>query len=153
MKLREIIDHIYDLHDEKKEMKAEKLMMDAFDELKKLDRDCYDWYKWELYEIAYGCHFNEELYHKAVKAMQNEDGTTGAKWTLEQLTDVAKANGVDFKHFNEYDWAYVMNMYYSDYYHIFGNDVASYVKLSKAFLHDKDSADGKALKYWKAMRK
>ena len=84
---------------------------------------------------------------KATKDMINEDGTIGAHWTLEQTNNVAKQYGVTFNHYNEYDWNYVMNMIYSDYYKVIPNDIQSYIKFAKAFLYDKDAKD-KAFKYY-----
>lgn len=79
-------------------------------------------------------------------------GTSGGHWALEQTTAVAKSNEIEFKSFNEYDWRYVMNMIYSDYYGSVQNDVDVYAKTSKKFLQDKDSKDGKAYRYWLAMK-
>ena len=101
----------------------------------------------ELYKKIYGCHFNEWMLAKATKDMINEDGTIGAHWTLEQTNNVAKQYGVTFNHYNEYDWNYVMNMIYSDYYKVIPNDIQSYIKFAKAFLDDKDAKD-KAFKYY-----
>lgn len=80
--------------------------------------------------------------------MINEDGTKGAHWTVEETTLVAKQSGITFDNFNEYDWNYVMNMIYSDYYGAIPNEVSSYVKLAKKFIMDKDADKGKALKYY-----
>jgi hypothetical protein len=41
-----------------------------------------------------------------------------------------------------------MNMVYSDYYGAVPNEVANYVKLAEAFLHDKDAPKGKAFLYY-----
>lgn len=84
--------------------------------------------------------------------MINEDGTTGPHWSIEQTNTVARQNGVQFSNFNEYDWNYVMNMIYSDYYGAVPNDMSTYVKLSKKFLDDKDAPEGKALHYYLTMR-
>jgi hypothetical protein len=83
--------------------------------------------------------------------MENEDGTRGGHWTLEDTTSVAKQYGIDFSHINQYDWNYVMNMIYSDYYGAVSNDLSTYVKLAKKFIFDKDAPEGKALKYYLAM--
>jgi len=81
----------------------------------------------------------------------NEDGTMGPHWTLEQTNAVARQNNIAFDKFNEYDWNYVMNMMYSDYYGAVSNDTTSYVRLAKKFLDDKDAKDGKAFKYYSLM--
>ena len=126
----------------------------AFDMLKRtVDEDTYEDIEMIMYKDVYGCHFNKWLLEKALKEMENEDGTMGGHWTLEQTTMVAKSNGIEFKNFNEYDWNYVMNMVYSDYYGVVPNETSSYVKLARKFLDDKDSTYGKALKYYLAMKR
>ena len=45
-----------------------------------------------------------------------------------------------------------MNMVYSDYYGVVDDSVGSYLKLAKKFLMDKDAPQGKAFKYYMAMR-
>ena len=84
--------------------------------------------------------------------MINEDGTHGPHWTVEQTTDAARNNGITFKEYNEYDWNYVMNMIYSDYFGAVNDDTNIYVRMSKKFLQDKDAKDGKALCYYLAMK-
>ena len=113
--------------------------------VKRIDEDVYEDIEMYLYKEVYGCHFTKWLLDRALKEMINEDGTTGGHWTLEQTNSVARSNGLDF---NEYDWCYVLNMIYSDYYGAVNNDVSSYVKLAKKFLEDKDGTEGKALKYY-----
>ena len=125
----------------------------AFDMIKRnVDEETYDDIELLLYKDVYGYHFTKWLLEKAYCCMENEDGTKGAHWSLEQTNNVAKNNGVTFEHFNEYDWNYVMNMMYSDYYKAGGSDVNFYVELAKAFLMDKDAPEGKALKYYLAMK-
>ena len=87
-----------------------------------------------------------------VEEMHNEDGTIGGHWTVEQTEQVAMQYGISFDKFNKYDWNYVMNMIYSDYYGAIGNNTESYVKVAKKFIMDKDAPEGKALKYYIAMK-
>lgn len=124
----------------------------SFLELRLKDYEMYEELEEELYREVYGCHFNEWLLQKALSKMVNEDGSFGGHWTLEQTTAVAKNNGVEFDHFNEYDWCYVMNMLYSDYYGSIPNETSVYLKMAKKFLDDKDAKDGKAYRYWLAMK-
>ena len=121
----------------------------AFDMLKRVtDKETYDDIELILYKDVYGCHFNKWLLDKAVNNMENEDGTKGSHWSIEQTNQVARSNDIEFTHFNEYDWNYVMNMMYSDYFGSVPNDVQTYAKMAKKFLCDKDAEDGKALKYY-----
>lgn len=77
--------------------------------------------------------------------MRNEDGTAGAKWTLEQTSAAGKSAGVPLGEVGEAAFFAAMNMMYSDYCAVarmFGVDRPDfYAQLAKAFLMDKD-ADG-----------
>lgn len=110
--------------------------------LKATNEDLYDTAENWLYKEVYGCHFNEWSLEEATAKMINEDGTTGAHWSIEE-TNYYKPDNV-----NKYDWNYVMNMVYSDYYGAVNNDVNNYVKLATKFISDKDAPDGKAYKYY-----
>ena len=128
--------------------------MDALTMLKETNPSTYEDLETHLYIKIYGKHFSDWLLTKALKGMINEDGTTGGHWTVEQTNSAAKSNGIQFdSSFNEYDWNYVMNMIYSDYYGAVPNDTSVYVKMAKKFLQDKDAKDGKALCYYLAMKK
>lgn len=126
---------------------------DALSMIKETNHELYDTLEIYLYKEVYGCHFNDWLLQKALDKMINEDGTTGGHWSLEQTNSVAKQNNIAFTKFNEYDWNYVMNMMYSDYYGAVSNDVSNYVRLALKFLDDKDAKDGKAFCYYIAMSK
>lgn len=119
--------------------------------VKERDYEMYEELEMDLYKQVYGCHFNDWLLEKALRNLVNEDGSVGGHWTLDQTTDVAKSLSVTFDKFNKYDWCYVMNMIYSDYYGTVPNDVSIYAKMSQKFLNDKDAKQGKALNYWLAM--
>lgn len=126
---------------------------DALSMIKGTNYSLYEELESHLYHMMYGCHFNEWMLKRATEHMQNEDGTTGGHWNVEQTTQVAKNNGVMFVNFNEYDWNYVMNMIYSDYYGSVPNDVTIYFKMAKKFIEDKDAPEGKAYRYYKSMHK
>ena len=130
-----------------------EFVTDALSMLKETDKKAYEDLEIYLYKMVYGCHFNEWLLEKALNDMQNEDSTKGMHWSLTETTNVAKDFGISFDRFNEYDWSFVINMLYSDYYGSVPNDVSTYVKMAKKFLEDKDAPDGKALKYYLAMKK
>lgn len=125
----------------------------ALSMLKETNPHTYNDLELYLYKEIYGPHFCDWLVEDATKNMINEDGTTGAHWSVEQTTSVAKQHNITFDTFNEYDWNYVMNMIYSDYYGAVSNDSSAYVKLAKAFLMDKDAKEGKAFCYYFAMKR
>lgn len=75
--------------------------------------------------------------------MQNEDGTVGGHWTIDQTTSVASGLGIKFEHFTPEEFNTAMNMMYSDYYPVAvkfnQNNANFYAELAKAFLCDKDA--------------
>ena len=106
--------------------------------------------KLERYERINGPHFTEECAHKAVKKMENEDGTKGPRWSIEEAERVAQQYGVNLKSekFNKYDWFVALNMIRSDFYRAVVNmtgtdNVKHFVELAKAWLNDKDIEEGK----------
>ena len=134
------------------EEQLREFVEDALTMLKETNPETYETLEMHLYKELYGCHFNSWMLECATKNMVNEDGTTGPHWTVDQTTSVARQNGIAFDKFNEYDWNYVMNMVYSDYYGAINNDTSSYVRVAKKFIDDKDAPQGKALTYFLAMR-
>lgn len=71
----------------------------------------------KAYEKEHGPHFNEEHARKAVMKMENEDGTRGPHWSIEETTTLASQYGITLgSKFNRYDWFVALNMVYSDYY-------------------------------------
>lgn len=125
---------------------------DALKMIKETNHCLYEDLELYLYKEIYGCHFNEWMLDKALSKMINEDGSTGAHWNLTDTNNLAKQVGISFTNFNEYDWNYVLNMIYSDYYGSVNNDVSTYAKLARKFIEDKDAPEGKALKYYLAMK-
>lgn len=69
------------------------------------------------------------------------------------LNQLAKQYSIDFNKFNEYDFNFVMNMIYSDYYGAIPNEIGSYVKIAMKFLNDKDYNDCKAFNYYYSLLK
>ena len=121
--------------------------------LKERNKDLYEDAEDLLYRMIYGEHFSEWSLKIALENMINEDGTHGGHWTLEETTSVAKQYGVDLNYINQYDWCYLLNMIYSDYYGVIPNETSSYVKLAKKFVHDKDAPKEKIYRYYEAMKR
>lgn len=96
----------------------------------------------KAYEKEHGPHFNEEYARKAVMKMENEDGTRGPHWSLEETTTLASQYGIALgSKFNRYDWFVALNMVYSDYYRVImnitgSNNTKHYVEFAKAWLND-----------------
>ena len=108
----------------------------------------------KAYEQKHGPHFNEEYARKAVNKMENEDGTKGPHWSLEEATSIANQFGITFTgSFNKYDQYVALNMIYSDYYKVIvaitnSNAVKHFVEFAKAWLKDKDIDEGKMWYYY-----
>lgn len=84
--------------------------------------------------------FTEDDARRWTEHMENDDGSMGAHWTLEQTTAVANSIGV---HVDPWVWYAAMNMMYSDYWESatrYGVDRPEYyADLAKEFLFDKDA--------------
>lgn len=99
----------------------------------------------KAYEKEHGPHFNEEYARKAVMKMENEDGTRGPHWSLEETTTLASQYGIALgSKFNRYDWFVALNMVYSDYYRVImnitgSNNTKHYVEFAKAWLSNGES--------------
>lgn len=111
--------------------------------------------KIERHEAMYGPHFNEECALKAVSKMENEDGSRGEHWSLEETTSIANQYGINLKgeKYNEYDWYVALNMIRSDYYRAVvtmtsSDHIKYFVELAKAWLNDKDIEEGKMWYYY-----
>lgn len=108
----------------------------------------------KAYEMEHGPHFDEEHARKAVMKMENEDGTRGPHWSLEETTTLANQYGIALgSKFNRYDWFVALNMVYSDYCKVLmsitgSNNTKHYVEFAKAWLNDKDIEDGKMWYYY-----
>ena len=122
-------------------------IIDAVEDMKKRDTFAYYSSYFTIHESIFGKHFSEELAEKAVSDMVNADGTVGEHWTLQQTTALASSNGANY---NKYDFYYVMNMLYSDFCEVIGNDANTYFKMAKAYLDDPDASKDKAYCLWKA---
>lgn len=85
----------------------------------------------------------KEMANKWLASMENDDGSTGAHWTIQETNKVAELCNVKFEHIKDYEWNVVMNMMYSDHYHTAKScnkqsDVVFFGSLAKEFLFDKD---------------
>ncbi len=104
----------------------------------------------KLYTMVYGWHFNEHVAKMAVENMFycNSDGEKigGESYTKSNTDSIARKMGLEFNHFNEWDWYYVMNMVASDYAVMI--DSSAYPKIARAWLEDADVPEGKAFRYW-----
>ncbi len=91
----------------------------------------------------------EEKAKKWLEQMQNEDGSKGPHWTLDQVKQVVKQKMLNLEPVEVF---VAMNMIWSDYspvakkYNV--NSTDFYLDMAKAFLEDKDAAPEKLKKYF-----
>ena len=109
-------------------------------------KEVYEDIEEDIYLCVNGEHFDEDLAKQAVSEMINAGGTTGEKWSKERTDEAARIVGITE---NLWDFYYVINMYYSDYNTVIGEDITMAAKLSKAFIEDVDVPEGKAYRYYK----
>ena len=92
----------------------------------------------KMLKKKYGCHIvDNDTYNEAVEFLDWVDGKgQGAKWSIE---DIRQVSGIDFntKDYTLLDFAYTMNMLYSDYCNVF-TDANYYIRMAKNFLEDAD---------------
>ena len=96
-----------------------------------------------------------EMAEDWMEGLQNEDGTKGPHWTMEQTRQVMSQRKIDCDPVEF--WA-AMNMIYSDYSKVLqkhgaGERVDIYADMAKAFLDDKDAAPGKMAMYYECIVK
>lgn len=89
----------------------------------------------KAYEMEHGPHFNEEHARKAVMKMENEDGTRGPHWSIEETTTLASQYGISLTgKYNRYDWYVALNMVYSDYYRVIMNILKNIIKQASSMV-------------------
>ena len=93
--------------------------------------------------------FTPELAKKWVENMENEDGTKGAHWNLEQVKQIMAQRGIDE---DPYTFWAILNSIYSDDVKIAKkfnvNNIDYYVDRACAWLKDKDAVKEKAAAYF-----
>lgn len=130
------------------------VLVDGLSQLEYTNPEMFSRIHDEMYIAVYGEHFNEATALKATEHMDNNDGSTGPHFTPEDTDKLAQRIGLDLttSSFNKWDWYYTVNMVYSDYYGYVSNDLSMYANIAKAFICDKDAPEGKAYRYYDAMR-
>lgn len=86
--------------------------------------------------MLYGYHIvSKEMYEKAVDCLVNQDGSKGPKWNL---TEIENKINIDFdsKDYTLMDYAYTLNMKYSDIGDLISTDML--MKITRRYLEDKD---------------
>lgn len=85
--------------------------------------------------------------HHWKQMLENEDGTRGPHYDMQQIIDAADKLGVKFDEYDDKEFCIAVNMMYSDYckvskkYVAPDKELAFFVDLAKAFLDDEDGPD------------
>lgn len=94
-------------------------------------------------------HFDRQMAMEWTKGMENADGTKGPHWSMEETEKLRRQHSLDCDP-AEF-WA-VMNSLYSDYCEALRESAAStpelYVRMTKAWIKDKDAVPDKAAAYY-----
>lgn len=86
--------------------------------------------------MLYGYHIvSKEMYEKAVQYFVNPDGSKGAKWSIDEVKNKTNID-FDSKDYTLLDFAYTLNMKYSDIGDITSTEML--LKYSKRYLEDAD---------------
>lgn len=144
MKIKSYINKIVENGKQEDMEKLSDMLSEIIYSMKEPHYDKYKHYKMCLYEMAYGKTISDEMREEIVERI-------GEHWTLEQTEEVRKKYGYTNILPNEYN--IVMNMAYSDYKEVFGDNVEMYAKFSKAFIMDDDAKEGKVFLYFQNIPK
>lgn len=92
----------------------------------------------------------KETAEEWARSMENEDGTKGPHWTIEQTKQVMAQKGVNC---DPWEFFAALNAMYSDYSKVFkkhgvGDKLDFYVEMAKAFIDDKDAQPEKLARYY-----
>jgi hypothetical protein len=85
--------------------------------------------------------------HHWKQMMENEDGTRGPHYDMQQIISAADKIGVKFDEFDEKEFCIAVNMMYSDYCKVAKKYIAPdkelhfFAELAKAFLDDEDGPE------------
>ena len=126
--------------------KLTELVDDFVDDIKESHSDKVSCFLTQV-DLLLNPHFTKYSAKRVVSNMKNKDGSIGEHWDYETTTKVLESKGYDF---NSYDWYYVLNMIYSDYYKS-GRSDETYIELAHDFLSDEDAPHYKAKKYYLSM--
>lgn len=94
--------------------------------------------------------FSQMTAEKWTRNMENEDGTIGPHWNIEQVKQVMAQKGINH---DPWEFYAALNSVYSDYSkvlkkHGVGDKLDVYIDLAKAFMLDKDAQPEKLAKYF-----
>lgn len=142
MKIREMINYIIENRDKEDMLILNDMLNNLICDLKENNPKLYYEYKTKLYEIAYGKVILPEKAEEIVKNMI----PYGEHYSIERAKEITSE--YNLKH-SVSDVYLVLNSIYNDYCSIYGEDNdENYIKMTKAWLDDKDAIDDKVYVYF-----
>ena len=141
---RENIKHIIEQGNTSQMQEMREVYEEMIDYLKAYDHDMYMCVEYELHNIAHSGHLGEHLAKLWTCKMCNKDGTKGAHWTWEQVSQVVREKGLKY---DLSDFYASLNMVYSDFYNS-KFETTHYIEMAKDWLDDADAGEHKLLKYY-----
>lgn len=142
MKIERLIQRIVDDGDRKEMEELSDILTEVVDLIKKYDEDCYREYKMKLFKMAYGDHITEELAIDIVNNMK----PAGMRWDINETEQIQRDYGYD--NIDSVDFFLVLNQGYNDYREVFGDNLETYIKYTKAFICDEDAIKDKVTTYF-----
>ena len=139
MRIKSYIDKIVENGKDEDMEKLSEMLVEIIYKMKEPHYDKYKHYEMCLYQLAYGKTISDEMREEIVERI-------GEHWTLAETETVRSKYGYSDIMPNEF--SVVMNMAYSDYSDVFGDNLDLYAKFSKAFIKDDDAKDGKVYLYF-----
>lgn len=138
--IRKYIDNIMKSGDSKKEEHLKEIFIDLIYSLKEHYHDKYEHYESCLYELANGKVINDDLRDKILIKI-------GCHWNIEETEKVRLQ--YNYNDILPNDFSVVMNMAYSDYKDVFGDNLDMYARFSRNFIKDEDAKEGKVYLYFR----
>ena len=128
------INKIIESNDNKKMVELKNIFQDLIMYLKENDNEKYKEIEWDLYEIIEGKKMTKE---KAVEWV--EDMKPEYKWSFDDAEKIKSIKKIDIP---SIDFYILMNMMWSDYSNVIGDDQAAldkYIQLSLDWYNDEDT--------------
>ena len=146
-------DRVYEM-DERRNRSRDRMHEDMEERRKMRERDDYDYDEmydngydrnYDDYDSHYEMEYNQSMFldRKAIKRwmseLENADGTMGAKFNKEQVSQKVEQMGLKSRNVEPDEWYAAVNMFYSDYCKTLGGDIQLYLKMAKDFFDDADA--------------
>ena len=96
----------------------------------------------KLYKMAYGDHITEEMAVEIVNNMK----PIGMRWNINETEQIQRDYGYDG--IDPIDFFLVMNQAANDFRDVFGDNLETYIRYTKAFICDEDARKDKVTTYF-----